>query len=127
MHPGDKIIAADTGNSGLVFTDFVRGRPLALLAIGFAVLVVAVARWRGFAALLGLGISLGVIGVFMLPALLEGEPPLAVALVTASAIMFVVLYLAHGFTLRTSTALVGTLLGLVATGLIAAWARGPRT
>ena len=94
---------------GLVFTDFVRGPPLGLLAAVFAVLVVAVARWRGFAALVGLGISMGVIGAFMLPALLEGKPALPVALVTSSAIMFVVLYLAHGFTLRTSTALVGTL------------------
>ena len=129
MHPGDRIIAADLGDlatpeTGLVFTDFVRGPPLALLAAVFAVLVVAVARWRGFAALVGLGISMGVIGVFMLPALLEGKPALPVALVTASAIMFVVLYLAHGFTLRTSTALVGTLLGLLATGFLAAWASG---
>ena len=129
IHPGDRVVAADLGSmgtpeSGLVFTDFVRGPPLGLLAAVFAVLVVAVARWRGFAALVGLGISMGVIGVFMLPALLEGKPALPVALVTSSAIMFVVLYLAHGFTLRTSTALVGTLLGLLATGLLATWASG---
>lgn len=129
VHPGDRIIAADLGSmgtpeTGLVFTDFVRGPPLALLAAVFAVLVVAVARWRGFAALLGLGISMAVIGAFMLPALLEGKPPLPVALVTSSAIMFVVLYLAHGFSLRTSTALVGTLLGLLATGFLATWASG---
>ena len=129
IHPGDRIVAADLGElgtpeTGLVFTDFVRGPPLGLLAAVFAVLVVTVARWRGFAALVGLGISMGVIGAFMLPALIEGKPALPVALVTASAIMFVVLYLAHGFTLRTSTALVGTLLGLVATGLLATWASG---
>ncbi|MDQ0374810.1 YibE/F family protein [Cellulomonas humilata] len=129
IDPGDRVIAADLGSlgtpeTGLVFTDFVRGPPLGLLAAVFAVLVVAVARWRGFAALLGLGISMGVIGAFMLPALLEGKPALPVALVTSSAIMFVVLYLAHGFTLRTSTALVGTLLGLLATGFLATWASG---
>lgn len=129
VHVGDEIIAADLGDAaapgqGLVFTDFVRGPPLALLALVFGVLVIAVARWRGFGALVGLGISLGVIGVFMLPALLDGQPALPVALVTASAIMFVVLPLAHGFTLRTSTALVGTLLGLLATGFLAAWASG---
>ena len=129
IHPGDRVIAADLGSmgtpeTGLVFTDFVRGPPLGLLAAVFAVLVVAVARWRGFAALVGLGISMGVIGAFMLPALLEGKPALPVALVTSSAIMFVVLYLAHGFTLRTSTALVGTLLGLLATGFLATWASG---
>ena len=53
------------------------------------------------------------------------KPALAVALVTASAIMFVVLYLAHGFTRRTSTALLGTLArALAITAVLAAWASG---
>jgi uncharacterized membrane protein len=44
----------------------------------------------------------------------------AVALVTASAIMYVVLYLAHGVSIRTSTALAGTLGGILMTAAIAA-------
>ncbi|HMO11027.1 MAG TPA: YibE/F family protein [Actinotalea sp.] len=107
-----------------VFVDFERGPPLAVLTALYVVLVVLVARWRGFASLLGLGLSLAVIAGFTLPALLLGRPAVGVALVSASAIMFVVLYLAHGFTLKTSTALIGTLAGLVATALIAAWASG---
>lgn len=130
--PGDRLRVVDLGaddayadlGTPYVFLDFVRGPPLAALAVVFAVLVVAVARWRGFAALGGLGVALAVLGAFTLPALLEGRPALPVALVSASAIMFVVLYLAHGFTLRTSTALVGTLVGLVLTAGIAGWASG---
>ncbi|HWJ85598.1 MAG TPA: YibE/F family protein, partial [Cellulomonas sp.] len=126
---GDRIQVVDTGDAGpggtpYVFVDYVRGPPLALLAIGFVVLVVAVARWRGFAALVGLALSLGMIGAFTLPALVQGKPAVPVALVTATAIMFVVLYLAHGVSLRTTTALVGTLAGLVSTAAIAAWASG---
>ncbi|RHA41038.1 YibE/F family protein, partial [Cellulomonas rhizosphaerae] len=129
LEPGDRIQVVDTGDAGpggtpYIFVDYVRGPPLAVLAIGFVVLVVAVARWRGLAALIGLAASLGMIGAFTLPALLLGKPAVPVALVTAVAIMFVVLYLAHGFTLRTTTALVGTLAGLAATALIAAWASG---
>ena len=48
----------------------------------------------------------------MLPALLSEDSPTLVSLVGSSAIMFVVLYLAHGFSARTTTALVGTLFGL---------------
>jgi uncharacterized membrane protein len=107
-----------------LFVDFVRGPPLGLLAAVFGVLVVAVARWRGLAALIGLGLSLAVVGLFTLPALLEGRPALPVALVSSCLIMFVVLYLAHGLTTRTSTALLGTLVGLVATAGIAVWASG---
>ena len=55
---------------------------------------------------------------FMLPALITGKPGILVALVGGTAIMFVVLYVAHGVSIRTSTALAGTLLGVaVTTGL----------
>ncbi len=107
-----------------VFVDFVRGPPIALLAGVFAVLVVLVARWRGLAALVGVAVSLGIVGLFTLPALLQGRPAVPVALVTSVVIMFAVLYLAHGVSVRTSTALLGTLVGLLATCGIAAWAGG---
>jgi uncharacterized membrane protein len=129
LHPGDRVrvvVVPDVapGYSPYVFQDFVRGPPMALLAALFVVLVVLVARWRGVAAIVGLGVGLVMVWQFTLPALLAGRPAVAVGLVSASAIMFVVLYLAHGFSLRTSTALAGTLAGLVATAAIAAWASG---
>ncbi len=87
--------------------------------MAFVVVVALVARLRGLLALVGLGISGLVIVRFMLPALLTGEPGVAVALVTGSAIMYIVLYLAHGVSIRTSTALAGTLGGIVMTAALA--------
>ena len=55
---------------------------------------------------------------FMFPALVSGSNPLLIGLIGSSAIMFVVLYAAHGFSARTSTALVGTLFGLVTAALL---------
>lgn len=107
-----------------LFVDFERGPPMLLLAAVFAGLVVLVARWRGLAALVGMGVGLGVVGVFTLPALLQGRPAVGVALVTSIVIMYAVLYLAHGVSVRTSTALAGTLVGLVATAAIATWSSG---
>ncbi|MFJ2030020.1 YibE/F family protein [Streptosporangium sp. NPDC087985] len=104
------------------FFDHARQTPIGVLAIAFAVVVVAVARLRGLAALLGLGLAFLVLIKFMLPALLAGESPLLVGLVGSSAIMFVVLYLAHGFSARTTTALAGTLFGLLATAGLGTWA-----
>ena len=100
------------------FSDFSRTVPLGVLAAAFAVVVTAVAGFRGLRALVGLIVSFGVIGAFMLPAILRGEDPLAVGLVGSSAIMFVVLYLAHGFSRRTTTALLGTFAGLAATAVL---------
>ena len=111
---------SDVPNYGWVGVD--RKPPLGWLALAFLLVVALIARVRGLLAILGLVIAGLVIGYFMLPALLAGESGLAVALVGSTAIMFVVLYLAHGPSVRTSTALAGTLIGLVITagiGLVA--------
>jgi uncharacterized membrane protein len=63
-----------------------------------------------------------VLANFLLPGLVEGKPPLLLALVGSTVIMIGVLYFAHGFSARTSTALLGTVFGLAITALLAAWA-----
>jgi uncharacterized membrane protein len=105
--PGD-----DTGTAAYSFYDFPRSTPILALALVFTLVVGAVARLRGLLALVGLGFAFLVLFRFMLPALLDGSSPVWVSLVGSSAIMFVVLYLAHGFSARTTTALLGTLFGL---------------
>ena len=101
------------GSTSYGFYDYERAWPLAVLAAAFAVVTVAVARWRGFRALLGIVVAFVVLAVFMLPALRDGAPAVPVALVASAAILFAVIYLAHGVSLRTSAALLGTLTSLV--------------
>ena len=95
-----------------------RGTPLWVLAVIFVLVVAAVARLRGLLALVGLGVSAAIVARFMLPALLAGESGVGVAVVGSAAIMIVVLYLAHGVSLRTSAALAGTLLGVLITSVV---------
>jgi uncharacterized membrane protein len=104
--------------------DVQRGLPLVAMAVLFALVTIAVARRRGLFALLGLGFAAVVVVEFILPALVQGQSPLWVGLTGSAAIMFVVLYLAHGFSLRTTTALLGTFAGLALTALIGALAVG---
>ncbi len=85
----------------------------------FAVAVVVFGRWRGLFALVGLAISFGVLVRFMLPAILVGKNPVAVAVVGSAAIMFVTLYLTHGVNARTTTAVLGTVGALFLTGVLA--------
>lgn len=75
-------------------------------------------RLRGFAALVSLALSFVILLWFVLPAILSGGSPLAVAVTGACLIMFVVLYLTHGFTARTSCAVLGTLASLALIGLL---------
>ena len=100
------------------FSDFKRGTPLLVVGLIFAAVVIVVARWRGFAALLGLGFAGFILATFMFPALIAGSNPIMVGLIGSSAIMFVALYAAHGFSARTTTALVGTLFGLILIALL---------
>lgn len=102
----------------------VRTIPLAVWAGLFALIVVVVGLLRGLLALVGLVFSGAMIVMFLLPALLHAEPALAVALVGASAILYVVLYLAHGLSMRTSAALAGTLAGVAITAVLAQVAVG---
>jgi uncharacterized membrane protein len=121
VNAGDGIVLVRVPTQGppaFQFFDFERSLPLGAIALAFAIAVVAVARFRGLAAIVGLGFAYLILGKFMLPGLLTGESPVLYALVGSTAIMFVVLYAAHGFSARTTTALAGTLFGLLVTALL---------
>jgi uncharacterized membrane protein len=124
LHNGDKIVVGRAGSGegddgGWYFSDFQRRGPLLALAVFFAVAVVILARWRGLFALAGLAVSFAVLVRFILPAILLGKNPVAVAVVGSAAIMFVALYLAHGINARTTTAVLGTVGALFLTGVLA--------
>ena len=120
---GDPVIVGRTQDEGggvsYYFSDFQRRTPLLILGLLFAAVVVLLGRWRGVAALAALAVSLGVIVKFVLPAILEGQSPLAVAVVGSAAIMFLALYLTHGVNAQTTTAVLGTLLSLTLTAVLA--------
>jgi uncharacterized membrane protein len=109
------------GATSYAFYDYERTWPLIGLAAAFALVIVAVARWRGLRALIGIVVAFVVLVVFLLPALRDGAPAVPAALVASAAILYAVIYLAHGVSLRTSAALLGTLTSLLlAAGL--SWA-----
>lgn len=101
------------------FSDRQRSAVLIWLAVIFAAAVVLLGRWRGVAALVGLGASVAVLVAFTVPALVEGTDPLLVALVSASAIAFAAVYLTHGVTTMSTVALLGTLASLALTAVLA--------
>lgn len=110
--------AIDTGVP-YVFWDFERGVPLGALVILYILIVAIVARGKGLAAIAGLALSLAVVVGFMIPTLLSGADALWTVLVGAGAMMFTSIYLAHGISVRTTTAILGTCGGLVVTAILA--------
>ncbi|MEG3629875.1 YibE/F family protein [Streptomyces poriticola] len=122
LHEGQKVVVAyePSAPEDLQYsvTDINRRLPMALLAGIFAVAVVVVGRLRGLMALISLAISFLVLNFFILPAILQGSNPLIVAVVGASAIMLMALYLCHGLSARTSVAVLGTLISLLLIGIL---------
>jgi uncharacterized membrane protein len=109
----------DDGTANYVFADYQRGRSVTWLFIFFGVAVVGLGRLKGLGALAGLAVSVAVLLLFMVPALLEGSNPTAVAVVAASIIAIAALYMAHGVNDTTNVALLSTLAALMLTGLLA--------
>ncbi len=110
---GDKVILGyEESTDFYFFADRDRRSTLVVLAALFAVFVVALGRFRGALALLAMGATLVILVTFVAPSVLDGNDPLFVAVVAASAIAFVSLYLTHGFSPTTTVALAGTLLAL---------------
>lgn len=106
------------GATSYGFYDYERTWPLIALAALFAIVIVAVARWRGLRALGGIAIAFGVLVVFLLPALRDGAPAVPASLVASAAILYAVIYLAHGVSLRTSAALLGTLTAMLLSAVL---------
>ncbi|NNE94732.1 MAG: YibE/F family protein [Acidimicrobiales bacterium] len=94
------------------FADQDRRTPLLWLTGLFAVVVIALGRFRGALALLAMATTLLVLVGFVAPSVLDGNDPLLVAVIAAAAIAFVSLYLTHGFTPTTTVALAGTMSAL---------------
>jgi uncharacterized membrane protein len=129
LEAGDDIVLNDAGadvppEARYSFADVQRTRPLLVLALVFAAAVVAFGRLRGLLALAGIAVSLGVLLVYVFPALLHGSSPIGVALTGSAVIAFGTLYLAHGVSDRTTVALLGTFGSLLLTaGLAVGFAR----
>lgn len=128
VHVGDKLRVAlaqeipgyaEADQSTYQLVDFQRGPALIVLFGLFALLVLLLSRMRGAFSLLGLGVSLVLILVYIIPAILDGKPPVAVAISGSLAIGLIAILLAHGRGPKALAAMLGTTASLLLTALLA--------
>jgi uncharacterized membrane protein len=125
LHVGDGVVLlyfpdAVPGGRSYSVVDRQRSTPMSWLVALAVAVILAFGRWRGLTSLAGLAVSFALLLLFVIPAILDGSPPLLIAVVGASAIMFAALYLTHGVNVHTSVAVAGTLASLVLTGVLGA-------
>lgn len=121
--PGDRLFLREnldpTASTAYVIEGRSRWRSLALITLVFVGAVVLVARWRSLPSLLGLVLSFVVLLYYILPRLAAGANPLLTILLGALLIVPASFYLAHGLSIKTSVAIVGTAISLALTLVLA--------
>lgn len=129
VDPGDEVHVAESAEpppgaepvtgTGYTLVDFERRRPMLILAAIFVAAVLLFARLRGALSLAGLAFSVAIVLLFIVPAILDGESPLAVAVVGSLAVALITIPLAHGGGPKSLSALLGTAASLLLTAALA--------
>jgi len=120
---GDTVRVAEirygTAEPTYSIVDFERRAPMLWLALIFVALVVLFGRLRGALSLIGLAASLAIVLLFIVPAILDGSPPLLVALTGSMAVMLVTIAMPHGLGPKSLAAILGTSVSLLLVGALA--------
>lgn len=117
---GDRVVLSEYGDGGdYSVMDQYRLPSLWIVFAIFLALVFFFGRLKGAGSLLGLGMSIFVLVQFMIPHIVSGENPVVVSILSAFTIATLSLYLAHGFSKRTSIALLSTLITLAIASVMA--------
>ncbi|NBO78793.1 MAG: YibE/F family protein [Actinobacteria bacterium] len=123
LTPGSKVqllrIPANEFDSEVfLFMDVDRTNLLIIVAAIFSIVTLVIGKLRGLGAIIGLISTFFVLLTFLLPSLLEGKDPLTIAVISSSGLVLFLLYIAHGISIRTSVAVLGTLFGIILTAIL---------
>lgn len=114
LNVGDGIVVVSPGGTQDTEQFFIFDRyrltPLLWIIGFFFFVIIAFARWRGVTSLIGLGVSVLVLTMYVVPQILAGANALVVTLLGSLVIAVVSIYLAHGFSRRTTVAVGSTLI-----------------
>lgn len=110
--PGDLVELSGTrqpdGSTVYLVSDFERRPALIALTVLFVAVAFAVGRGKGLRAVAGMGFSLAVILLGVIPAILAGWNPLGVALCGSLSILVLSVTFVHGLNWTSGAALLGT-------------------
>lgn len=107
------------GSNLWVFVDKYRTNSYLLIAGFFLGLTVLLSGFRGFASIIGLATSVGIIAFYMVPKIAHGENPLFVGIVSALLITFLSIFPSHGISKKTGLSIIGILLTLFLAAILA--------
>jgi uncharacterized membrane protein len=121
---GDEVVVTFTeqpdGPAFVAVSERWRLPVMALLVIAFAAAIVVVGGWRGLRALVALALTVVLVIKLLVPAILEGVPPVPLAVALAGVITVATILLTEGLGRTSLAAILGTVGGLAVTAAISA-------
>lgn len=119
---GEKVILNQNSlyqDSGYVIAEKYRISAIIIIFLIFISLVVISSGIKGIRSIAGLAFSIFVLIRFVVPAILAGKDALTVSIIGALVIATASIYLAHGFSRRTTLAAISTLITITISALLA--------
>ncbi len=120
---GDRVLVMATkgfnGQDKYFIQDYIRRDVLYTLFFFFLLVSVAIGLKRGVLAIVGMVFSFLVIFAFILPQISAGRDPIFVAIIASIVIVPITFFLSHGINRKTLSAIVGTFIALIITGILA--------
>ncbi len=120
---GDNVILDieenENGAPQIAITEFARDRYSGILLLIFAGLLILIGKMKGVKSVISLTITGIVIMKFMLPLILKGFNPIWVAIFSAIIITSVTFILIAGVNIKSFSAIIGTVGGVVSAGILA--------
>ncbi|MDB5204085.1 MAG: hypothetical protein JWP09_113 [Candidatus Taylorbacteria bacterium] len=112
-------IRGEDGFESHIVSDAYRIPTLVLFTILFIVLVILIGGMQGVRGLLSLMGSLALILFVLLPSITAGYSPVVISIVVSSFIIILGSYITHGFNKTTTSAVIGMIVTVMVTGVLA--------
>lgn len=128
LQPGQEVVVGKAATSGqpaaadisaeYTIVDQYRLPSLIIMVVIFLALAIFFGRKKGVTSIIGLILTIAVLLYGIVPAIMAGHNPVLVSFIGATVIAIISLYISHGFSKRTTIALISLLITLIlATGL----------
>lgn len=126
IEEGKEVIVVAMGPEGspeqFHLQDVARDRGVYYLVAILVLMLLLVGKKQGLKTIITLAITGALIFFFLLPALLDGASPILMAVIICTAAIMTTFLIIGGFSVKSLAAIIGTVSGVVAAGLMAIWA-----
>jgi len=123
INPGDTVVVNSKqylkGGTQYAIYEPYRLNSLLLVLIAFMLLIGFIGGKKGIGAIIGLAVSLAIIILWIIPQILHGQDPLQTCIIGGFIILVTTTYIAHGISLKTTVAILGTSLAFLIAGWLA--------